>query len=234
MAFGFDNIAGAGDLLYAWVINPLIWLVVIGVVILVIGGFLYIRRRRKLIYPTIEIVDLGNGKFNFNKFKSGYFGKKKALFGLWNYGEEVLKTKYGETIHYFSTEDYQEVDGKRGIVCYKDPLNKDILVPISHLKTNNKNLIADIAPASYRDTSIEIINETIRETKDWTEKLYQFLGWALVVIFSLVSIIVIAQMVKHGQTEAAGLIIDAGKVCTDNCAEVCSKIASGIRSTTAP
>jgi len=81
--------------------------------------------------------------------KAGYFGKKSYLKGLWWSGEEVLKTSCNDTVAYFSTEDFQEVNGERGIICYRDPIRRNILFPISKLQMENKELIAAVAPADY-------------------------------------------------------------------------------------
>lgn len=230
------DIGGAGNMLISWLLNPLIWVVILVILLGATWGILKIRKKRKLIYDCIELVDYSEGKFGFNFIKSGYFGKKKHLRGLWDTGEEQMETKDGEVIYNFSTEDFQEINGKRGIVCFRDPVNQNILVPISKTKvigTDAKGkkvsanvLLAEIAPAEFRDVAAEIIADVDRETSDWKEKIIQFVMWGLVIIFSLVSIIVITQMVKHGQTEAADLIAKAGTTCLENAKSVCSTIAN--------
>lgn len=227
MAF---ELSGMTSMLISWFVNPLIWLIIIGVIIFVTFGFLKIRQRKKLKYPTLEVVDLGNGKMGFYLIKSGFFGRNKFLGGLWDYGEEVLKSDDGSTILDFSTEDFQEVNGKRGVVCYRDPIRQKILVPINNLVVRNKELVAAIAPSSYTDTGIDIIKEAEKETRDWKDKMLQFIAFALVIVFALVSIIVIVQMVKQGQTAASDLIVKAGTVCSDNCKSVCSQIAAAASS----
>lgn len=225
-------------LLKAWVINPALWLVLILVFALGVFVILYIRKKRQLKFPTIELVDLGSGKVAMNVIKSGFYGRKLYLNGLWWGGEEVLRTGTGEIIESFSTEDFQEVDGVRGVVCYRDPLNQNILVPINKAKFNNKELVADIAPASYRDVAVDIFNETVKETSDFKEKIIQFLGWALVVIFSLIAIIVIVQMVKNGQSESKDLLLQAGAKGAEACKNICSDalniVASKGSGSTAP
>lgn len=232
MAF---DIAGIGGLVAGWFINPLIWLLIVGVLVFFTIGVLVIRKRRKLIYECLEVVDYNDGKYGFNLMKCGYFGKKKMFRRLWDSGEEQMETKDGEVIYYFSTEDFQEINGKRGVVCFRDPVNQNILVPISKIKViarrNGKEisaaeLLAEIAPAEFREVAVDIIKDVDRETKDWKERIIQFVLWGLVVVFSLVSIIVIAQMVKNGQDKAANLILEAGKTCLSNCKEICTEIAN--------
>ena len=220
------DIGGAGSLLISWLLNPLIWVLIIALVIGFTFGILIIRKRRKLIYQCLELVDYGSGKYGYNMLKCGYFGKSKALKGLWDSGEEQMETKDGEIIYEFSTEDFQEVNGKRGVICFRDPVNQNILVPISKTKVENKELLAEIAPAEFRDVALTIIKDADKETSDWKEKMIQFVMWGLIVVFSLVSIIVIAQMVKHGQTEASELIAQASTTCLESAKSVCSQIAS--------
>lgn len=224
MAF---DIGGAGGLLIGWLLNPLIWLVIIFLVLGFTWGVLIIRRRRKMLYQALELVDYGKGgKYGFNVVPCGWVGKKKALRGLWDGGEEQMETKDGDIIYEFSTEDFQEINGKRGVVCFRDPVNQNILVPISRVQVINKELLAEIAPAEYRDVALGIIEDADKETADWKEKLIQFVMWGLVVVFSLVSIIVVAQMVKNGQTEASKLILEAGQTCLTNAREICSQIGA--------
>src|SRR5690606_9763924 len=127
--------------------TPIIWLLIIMLIVGVTFGFLVIRKKKKLIYDCVEIVDLGRGKTGFNFIKAGWFGKKKYLRKLYDTGEEQLETEDGEVILNFSTEDFQEVNGKRGVVVYRDPINQNMLAPISNSEIKNKELLAAIAPA---------------------------------------------------------------------------------------
>lgn len=233
MAF---SIGGIGGMLIGWLLNPLIWLVIVFVLVGITWGFLLIRRKRKMVYECVEMVDYGEGKFGYNLLKAGWVGKKKFLRGLWDYGEEQMETKDKDIIYGFSTEDFQEVNGKRGVICFRDPINQGILVPISktHVKAvrdgkqvNYAEVLGEIAPAEFRDVALSIIEDVDKETADWKDKLMQMVTWGLVIIFSLVSIIVIVQMVKHGQEEAANLIMEAGKTCLESAKSVCSQIAAG-------
>lgn len=229
MAFDVANIGG---LIIGWLLNPLIWILIVFFVVAFTWGILLIRRRRKLIYNCAEIVTYSEDgeKFGINIIKCGWFGKKKWLKGLWDTGEEQIETKDKDIVYEFSTEDFQEINGKRGVVCYRDPINQNILVPISKATIVNKEFLGAIAPADFRDVALSIIEDADRETADWKDKIIQFVMWGLVVVFSLVSIIVVAQMVKNGQTEASKLIVEAGQTCLQNAKEVCSQIATSAAS----
>jgi len=221
MAFDLSSI---GSSISGWIISPLIWIMILFVFITLTFGIMIIRKRRKLIYTCIEIVDHGTGKVNFNELRCGWFGKKKFL-GVWDYGEEQLETKTGEIIYDFSTEDFHEFNGKRCVFAFRDPINQNILVPISKVLIKNRELLNEIAPANFRDVAIEIIRDVKQETSDWKEKMIQYVIFGVVIIFALVSIILIVQMVKSGQDKASKLILDAGDLCLQSAKSVCSEIA---------
>jgi len=220
------NLSGAQSLLLQWLLSPIIWLVIIFVILICTFGFLKIRKRRKLVYPCLEVVDLGYGKSSFNVFKCGWFGKKKKFRGLWDTGEEQLESQDGDIIHDFSSEDFQEINGKRGVICFRDPINQGVLVPISKISVTNAEILAEIAPANFRDVALDIIKDADKETADYTEKLVQWIIFGTIIIFAMVSIIVITQMVKQGQAEASKLILQAGETCLNAARDVCNSIAS--------
>jgi len=221
------DFSSASGLLLSWLLSPVVWLVIIFLMIGCTFGVLKIRKRRKLIYPLLEIVDIGGGKSGFNLFKCGWFGKRKHFKGLWDSGEERMESRDGEVIHDFSSEDYQEINGKRGVVVFRDPVNSGVLVPINKANCINAELLTEIAPANFRDVALDIIKDADKETADYTEKLIQWLIFGTIIIFAMVSVIVITQMVKSGQKEASDLIIKAGEICLSNAREVCSQIAGG-------
>jgi len=197
--------------------NPLVWIVVILAVIGVTFGFLFLRKRKKLTFPAAEIVDLGSGKTSFNflgRKGAGWFGKKRAFFNLWDYGDEIIRTNKGEIVEQFSEEDFQEVNGKRGIIFYRDPIRR-LLFPINKLKVVNKDLVSAIAPAEYTDTGVEIIKANIKETKDKWAELAPYVALGLMAILLVISIVVITQMIGHSQDKANQLILDGGKNCLE-------------------
>lgn len=220
------DVSGATQWLIKMVVNPLMWLVIIIGIMIMVFVFLKIRKRRALKYPSIEIVDLGNGKTGLNKLRCGWLGKNLFLRGLWWTGREVMRTNENEEILNFSEEDFQEVDGQRGVVFYRDPISRT-LVPINHLHIEGKAMVAAIPPAEYVDAAIDIVRDAERETSDWREKIIM---WALIggiIIFALISIILITQMIKTAQDKAANLVLEAGKTCLESAKSVCSQITSG-------
>lgn len=218
--------SGATSMLMDWLLSPILWFAVIFAILIATVGFMWIRKKRKLIYSCLEVVKYKGGKAGFNIIKAGWFGKKKALKGWWDYGEEQVETQDGDKILNFSTEDFQEINGRRGIVVARDPVNSDVLAPITTISFKNEELLAEIAPAEYRDAALDIINDVDKETKDWTKQLVQWILLGMLIIGSMVSIIVITQMVKQGQEEASKLIIDAGTICLEGAKSVCQTLAT--------
>ena len=223
------SVSGATALLFDWIISPFIWIALVLIFVSVTFGFLAVRRKRKLIYDIMEVVDYGNGKAGFNIMRGSYFGKQKALNNWLDYGDEQLETKDGTKILNFSTDDFSEINGKRGIVVARDQINQDILAPINKIYTKGQQMLLEIAPAEYRDAALDIIKDADRETADWTKQVIQWVLIGGTIIFALISIIVVAQMVKNGQTEASNLILEAGQTCLKNAQEVCSKIVTSVK-----
>lgn len=227
-------ISGGASLVLQWLFSPLIWVVIVFAILATVIGSLWIRRRRKFVYQCMEVVDYSSGKTGFNLMPAGWFGKKKAFRGWYDYGDEQLETVDGDLINDFSTEDFQEINGKRAIVCARSPTNANVLVPISKVSIKGKSMLMEIAPADYQDTAARIIDDADRETAD---RVAQIVQWVLIggtIIFALVAIIIIAQMVKQGQREAANLIVEAGKTCLENAKEVCRTLATTAPSGGAP
>lgn len=219
-------------LIWDWAKNPLIWILAIILTIAFGIGGLWLRQRKKLVYPCAEIVDLGGSddnsisktSINFLGAKSaGWYGKKLRFFKLWDEGEKVMRTKDGEIIEEFSEMDFQEVNGQRGIIFYRDP-NRRLLFPISKMKVSNKQVILDIAPATFTDTAVEIINAATEETKDQWQQIYQIAMWAAVILFSFLAILMVTRMISDAQDKADKTVLEAGKTCMENAKVVCESI----------
>jgi len=206
MAFDFGGIAGVA---FTWMQTGLFWIVVVFVMVVGFFGALIIRKRRKMQYSAIEMVDLGNGKMGIStKGKCGWMKSKKILFGLWDYGgEESLFMNDGRKILNASSEDFHDINGKRGVVVQRKGDDYKILALVSRLKTSNYELIAQLAPADYRDASTDIINRANKEMTSMLEKILPYAMIILVAICLLISIILIVQMVQHSQDKIADTII---------------------------
>lgn len=222
MVFDTTNFTGG---LFNLLSSFMFWGVIALVFVVVFFGLLVIRKKRKLINPVIEVTSLGRGKVGIKVGKSmrgGWFKHNSAIFGLWDYGqEEIFKVKDGRQVLSVSSEDFQEINGKMGLMVMRSPEDPRILVPISRVKVENGELLTNIAPADYRSTVVDIIRKAEKETSDKLDKIMQFVFWGGIIIFSFIAIILITQMVKNGQTEAKDLILEAGRINTENLKSLC-------------
>lgn len=210
MAF---DLAGTTNSIIGFFSNLLFWFVfLVGAVVL---GFLflYMRKKRKLIYPSFILSHEGNGKMSFFETSAGWFKKKSAFFGLIDYGnEEILKTKQGERIQAGSTVDFHTIKGKRGLIMFRKEDDHKVLVPLTRMEVSNYQLIADIAPADYRDTSVEIVQAAINETKTTLERYLPAIIFGTLIVFCLIAIIIIVQFANHSVDTSKDLILKAGQI----------------------
>lgn len=202
-------------------------------------GYLLLRKGKKLIYPLIILTDLGAGKMGINarlKKGAGWFKKKTFFFGLYDYGgEDVLRTWDKREVQNASSEDFHDINGKRGLVVVRKsddpaillPINKagttnkyqsgkdGDLIPVKSMKITNIDLLSQIAPADYRDASTKIIENDTKETMSKWEKVLPFIAMGGLAIIVLICIIFIVQMVKTSQDQAKDLILEAGRLVLD-------------------
>lgn len=193
----------------------LFWVILVFVIVVAVFGTLVIRKKKKLQYEVLEITNLGNDKVGIKKTKAGWFKTQTLLFGLWDYaGEEILKVKDGREIQKGSSEDFNEIFGKRGLIVARKPDDPKILLPVSRMRLTSKSndMLMAIAPGNYRDASTRIIDRAVTENKGKLERFLPAIIFGTMAIIFLVAIILITQMVKSGQTEASNLIIQAGQI----------------------
>ena len=204
------------------------WLAVALLLVGVTFGILIIRKSRKLSNPIIEITSLGRGKVGIKsgrKLKGGWFKHNSTFFGLFDYGhEEVFKLKDGREILNLSSEDFQEINGQMGIMVMRSPEDPKILVPINKVRCENDELLTKIAPAEYRGVVVDIIKKAEKETSDKLDKIMQYAFWGGMILFSFISIILITQMVKNGQTEAKDLMLQAGQINAEQIKIICQGV----------
>lgn len=74
-------------------------------------------------------------------------------------------------------------------------------------------MLGSIAPGDFRDASNKIMENNNKETMSKFEKLLPAIILGTMAIILLISIIIITQMVKQGQTEASNLIREAPTIC---------------------
>lgn len=228
--------------LFKMLISPVFWIAILLCIMMGLTVVLWVRKKRRCKFPTVEFVDLGNNKVGINFLKAGWFGKTSYLNGLWWSGNEVLKLASGEEIREFSTEDYHEVNGQRGILCFRDPEDQDMIVPITKLTLpkfketavgkvvfKNRELVAEIAPASFRDAAVDCIIQSTKETQDWKEKVIQYVVYGVIAIVLLVIVIVIIKFAGEQIQKAGELITNAAPQAAENCKSMCREMVSVIK-----
>jgi len=227
MAVG-DIFGNAGINLGGFKQVPIIAATCVIAIIVVVFGYLWLRRRRKLMYPCAEIVDLGKDKVSFNflgKRSCGWFGKERVkwLLNLFDYGQQVMKTKNGEIIEEFSEEDFQEVNGERGVVFYRHPQQK-ILFPLQKFAIKDKNLAMELAPADYTNTAVDIYRQAKKETETGWDKLMPMIMIGLIIIGGLITFMVLSNTVSHVSDNALKAEQDGLKACMENSRAVCGEV----------
>ena len=136
MAFDFAGLSGVA---FQWLTSFMFWGIALFLLLITTFGSLAVRKRRKLIYPAIELTDLGAGKVGFKSYKAGWFKTKTMFFGMFDYGgEDVLRLKDGRQVQNASSEDFHEINGKRGLLIVRKSDDPAILVPANKAGTSDK------------------------------------------------------------------------------------------------
>jgi len=199
---GFDT-GNIGGILVGWATSIFFWIIVIFFFLFVTFIFLYTRKRRRFEFPCLEIIGLGEGKIRVEETKCGWFKTKKMLFGLLDYGgeDELLaksRISFGKDrrVLYASSEDYHEINGKRGIICKRKDDDPEILVPLNKFKVTNYELLAEIAPADYRDAGVKIMEDKRKETLSWWDENKSTVLMAGTIVFAIIAIILVLKFAQ--------------------------------------
>jgi len=232
-----DTTAYTGAML-GWLTTGLFWVGLVLFMVFCAFAFLLIRRWKILSVPVIEEVPIGRGKLQIKtkKLKGGWFKNNTTFFGLYDYGgEDIFKLKDGRRVYGVSSMDYHDINGSPGLIVTRSSQDPRILAPIQTVKLTNGEILETVAPVELRSGAVDIIKKAEKETADKTQQIVQWIMWGGIIIFSFIAIIMITQMVSRGQTEAKELILEAGRMNTDNLKAICAgvktvgeTIASGV------
>ena len=194
---GFD-LGGIGGAIGGWGSSMLFWAVIAMALCAIFIGFLYIKKQFSYKFPVCEVVGVGEGKVMFEYSKAGWFKKKSFFFGLIQAGgeQEMRVKRGGRKVQQVSSMDYHEINGKRGLIVKRKDDDPEVLVPLSKFEISNEKLLAEIAPADYRDAAIDILDEKRKETLTWWDENKSTLLLAGVIIFALISLIIIFNFAK--------------------------------------
>lgn len=191
------------DTAFSAVTSVLFWVIFVLIFIATVFGMLYIRKRRKYKFPCLIQFDLGSGKIGIEKTKVGWFRSKKMFFGLLDWrGERRLEVKDKRIIQQASTQDFHELDHKRGLIVYAKPDDPKVLLPIKRIIIENGNLVEAIAPADFRDTSSKILDEAHKEAQAGWEKFAQYAVIGILAITTLICIILVIQYANNSMDKA--------------------------------
>lgn len=197
MAVGGIDLGGIGGAMLGWASSMFFWAVVAIGIFAVFIVVLKIRKWRRYCFPCVEITGLGQGKVMLESTRAGWFKSKRMFFGLIDYsGEQELITKNGRKIQCASSVDYHDINGKRGIIVKRKDDDPEILVPITKFKITNPEILAQIAPADYRDAAINILDKYEKETMTWWQQNGGMIVLAGVIIFALIALIIVFNFAK--------------------------------------
>jgi len=187
------NFGSLGATFFGWGTSLLFWSLLILALAIVFIIALYIRNKMRFTFPCLETVSLGQGKISVYISKAGWFKKNRYFFGLLERGgeQELICEDNKRKIFNVSSEDYHEINGKRGVIVKRKDDDPEILVPISKVEVANMGLLFKIAPADYRDAAVDILEKKRLETMDWLQRNSPMLIAVGVFIFGLISLIII-------------------------------------------
>jgi len=204
----WDSIGGVGGIFSGWLSSGLFWLVM--AFLLTIGVFilLSVNKRRRLKWMCLELLSYGNGKVGINSLTAGIFKKKTTIFGLWDYGNEnVIKTNDGRIILEGSIDDLMDIFGKKGFIVRRKDDDPKILVPISMVSWKGEDALFEIAPADFRDASVNIVDTASKETQTWADKYLPYIMLGGMVIFFIVGFILASQFFNRTVDKAGEILI---------------------------
>jgi len=196
------DLGGIGATFSGFLNSAIVWVVIAAVFVGVVFGFLFMKRKFSFKFPCIEVIGVGQSKIMAEISKAGWFKKKRAFFGLLEIGgEQEMRIKSGyRKIQQVSSQDYHDINGKRGLFVKRKDDDPSVLVPLSKFQIMNETLLSEIAPADYRDAAIDILDEKRKETLTWWDENKSTILLAGVIIFALISLIVIFNFAKGEST----------------------------------
>lgn len=230
------GLGSMGGMMFGWLTTIFFWL---GVGVIFIGitvGFLILKRNKRLRFNVIEITDLGGGKIGCESLKGGWFRSQTMFFGLIEVGgEEIFKVKdrgimggsMRRRVLCASSEDYHDINGRRGLIVQRKGDDTSILLPISKFKLEeeSKKMLMSIAPADFRDGSVALIEDATRETKGTWERFLPVIMFAGLGVLMLICMILLVKMVQSSQAEAWKNTMEAIKMANENKALVAQSLA---------
>lgn len=202
------SLGGIGSTVQGALFSWGFWLLMGIVIIAVVFGSLYMRKKGKYKYPAIVLSDVGNGKSSIEYKRVGWFKSKKLLGGLIEVGgERRLELNDGRIVQGASTTDCHQIKGKAGFILTEKSDDPKIVVPLHkcNLSKESQDVIWKIAPADFRDAGLNIIEDAKKESlSNWTTTA-QLLVFGFVGVVLFISIILTIQYAKNTMAEAQAI-----------------------------
>jgi hypothetical protein len=201
-----SSFTGMGEMFKSGIFWTVGAIVIIGIIFFFYG---MMQKRSRLKYNCIELVNFGNGKIGSNLMKAGVFGTRTFMnLGIYDYGaEKVIKVSDGRRILDATTDDLHDIMGKRGFIVRRKDDDPKILVPITKVGFKNEQLLFEIAPSDYRDASVRILDDAVKETQGTWEKILPYIAIGLIVVLTIVSIIINQQMTNNTVDKVGKMLI---------------------------
>ena len=216
--------------IFGWFSTILMMFLYGGIGVAGIFAVLYGLRLSKYVFPVIVMVDLGNGKMGIHsKVKAGWFRSETKFFGLIeSAGNRAMMTndKPPRKVENVSTKDFQEINGKRGLVAQQKADDPTILVPIHRMNVTNEELLNEIAPADYRDASVKIMNRAESELKGGLNKMLSLAAPFVYALMLFICIMIIVSFGNHQIETILKIVQTASSSCTSTTASTATAAAS--------
>lgn len=206
-----DSLGGISSTAMSWMTTTAFWIFLLLILTVFFIGVLWIRKKRKFTRLVLEHFDLGNGNFDWRLTKGGWFRNRFTLFGLWDYGtEQRFRLKDMTPVDNVSHRDYRLFNGKPAIAVIRNPKDARVVFPISkyYLSKDSKAIMAEVAPADYRDTAVKAIEEADKEMQSKWAQYAPIIVTGVVIIISLIITLLNTQYGKYMVDQATKVLLE--------------------------
>ncbi|MBU0706631.1 LPXTG cell wall anchor domain-containing protein [Patescibacteria group bacterium] len=205
------GILGSNIDLMQYLNQAVFWIAIIGIVLIIGIGSFYVRKRQRLIYNCHIYTNIGNKKAGIESTKAGWF-KPKWFLKLYDYGGQAqLQTADGRKILTGGSNDFHEINGKRGLLLRRKDDDPAMLVPMTEFETKNYEMLGAIAPVDLTDAGVSLIRQAKEETKSKMEEYIMMAIRAVEIIFFFIAIVMIIQFCQRAITEAKDLVLEVAR-----------------------
>jgi hypothetical protein len=200
------------------------WMLMVGAIVLVfviLFFILTVKRNKKFAFPCYQHVSCSNGKDDMYPTKAGWF-RKRTMMGrrIELGGEYEMITQQGTKIYNVASSDYHFVNGNKCLHVQRDEDDPEILVPIADIRIDEKShkMLNSIAPADYRDVSVQILERKQKETDSWWDKNKAMIVNIIMMVVFIIALIVVTQWIKGETTDTREMLVEITRLTTQKAA----------------